>query len=593
MHAHRFSWALALLVILGGIAGDVEAKDDEAREPSELELTTTRAVVFKDGYALFVRRGRAKADAQARVFTTEVPDAAVLGCFWALSQDEQALGMKARLVTTTDTTVSEAPCVSILDLLRANTGRVLTLHYGDGTEYRGALLKVLERDPHTPSAAPLHAGYQPRHGAGQPSQPMESEREVVKEGGSYVLLQLEADREVILPAAPITSLSGSKLVTTVERTFERTAVEKQLEFQLSAEKAGKDVEVQILYFAPSLRWIPTYRLAGDLVKDADLALQGEILNEAEDLQDVALDLVVGVPNFRFKQVVSPLVLEAQLRNALHQAAPQLMGQARFSNAMFQSRAGERRGPDDPAPAELAPELAAGGSQDMFVYSVPKFSIERGARATVPLWQNRVPLRHLYTLDISLGRDPRAGRSYQRKRGSHEQVAPMDLAQHDVWHQLELENKSQVPWTTGAALTMQGNVPIAQELLTYTPIQAKTLLPLTIAVDVRADYDEEEVERHPNAIQYNRNAYAQVRKKGVLRLTNFRPEPTTLRITVAMGGKGLEVSDGGTLRINDYRAEDWSGDHDARLNNHTDVEWNLTLQPGETRALTCDYEFYIR
>ena len=51
--------------------------------------------------------------------------------------------------------------------------------------------------------------------------------------------------------------------------------------------------------------IPTYRVSGELKDKADLALQGEVLNEIEDIDKAALDLVVGVPNFRFKDTAFP------------------------------------------------------------------------------------------------------------------------------------------------------------------------------------------------------------------------------------------------------------------------------------------------
>ena len=58
-----------------------------------------------------------------------------------------------------------------------------------------------------------------------------------------------------------------------------------------------------MYFRPGIRWIPTYRIdlrQKDGKNMAQVSLQAEILNEAEDLHDVPLDIVVGVPNFRFK-----------------------------------------------------------------------------------------------------------------------------------------------------------------------------------------------------------------------------------------------------------------------------------------------------
>ena len=102
--------------------------------------------------------------------------------------------------------------------------------------------------------------------------------------------------------------------------------------------------MRIVYFTPGLRWIPTYRFEAKKGGEGTLALQAELLNELEDIRGAPFDLVVGVPNFRFRDVASPLSLEGMMRNALAQAAPSLMGSMNnLSNAMFTQRAGEWRG----------------------------------------------------------------------------------------------------------------------------------------------------------------------------------------------------------------------------------------------------------
>lgn len=143
---------------------------------------------------------------------------------------------------------------------------------------------------------------------------------------------------------------------------------------------------------------------------AKLSLQAEILNELEDINDAQVDLVVGVPNFRFKNVISPFSLEAVLRNALNRAAPQLMGQFdsnRFSNAMFTQRSSEHRSSNrsESRPAEsvmpsLPNELTAAGRQDLFVYHIKDLSLRKRARAGVPIFDTEVPYHDIYTIDYS-------------------------------------------------------------------------------------------------------------------------------------------------------------------------------------------------
>src|SRR5262249_42869245 len=164
--------------------------------------------------------------------------------------------------------------------------------------------------------------------------------------------------------------------------------------------------------------------------------------------------------------------EQTLRSALAQAAPALMSQS-YSNATFSPRAVERGRAESEGALTIAPELATHATQDMFVYSVKSFSLAKKARATVPLFRAEVPVKHLYTLDVKVTRDGRGGGAFAAG-GS-----PLQLAENPVWHQIELENGTSTPWTTGAALIMAADLPLGQDLLTYTPPSGRTLLPITV------------------------------------------------------------------------------------------------------------------
>src|SRR5207253_10250961 len=210
--------------------------------------------------------------------------------------------------------------------------------------------------------------------------------------------------------------------------------------------------------------------------NADLSLQGELLNDMEDIDKAALELVVSVPNFRFKDTTSPLTLERVMRNALVAANPTFASRSNeFSNSNYSRQAGAWRGNpvDGTSTASIAPELGGvGGEQDLFVYSLGQFSLKRGSRATVPLWQNTVPMRRSYTLDLK----PLRSRSgSQVEMAADGNPSPLKIQRNKIWHQLELANNSNLPWTTGAALSMRQNLPLGQDLLTYTPAGGCSLL----------------------------------------------------------------------------------------------------------------------
>jgi len=541
-----------------------------AAEPGSgrLALRTQKAAVFKDGYALLIKDAKGIADADGRVFTLKVPDATVLGSFWAVSRKDAIVAMRAEFTDDwkrVDTPPGPAS-QSLDNLLKQVTGKAVTLTTADGKAVRGTLVgrTVIEDRPF------VLVGPEGRE-AEAPPVPI-------------------ALAEIVAVRSPALANNGG-----ANQAFARA---KRLSFDLGAEKAGRPVALTLMYFTPGIRWIPTYRVTGDLKDAAAMALQAEILNQSEDLRGVALDLVVGVPHFRFRNVVSPLVLEAKLRNALAQAAPQLMGQ--MSNAMFTQRRGEwrREAPQPGAPAgpggiQLPPELGATGEQDLYVYGVPDFSLRAGGRATVPLWQAEAPLHHLYTLDLDVVRHARHG---SMVRGESDDAkcpagSPLRLLKTQVWHQLELTNQSKVPWTTGAAIILRDTLPMGQDLLTYTSPGGTSLLPMTVAVNLRGTLREEEIQRKPNVLQWGGHSYSLIRKKGTVTLTSYRDADSDVRVTVSLPGKAEELSGDGQVRIDDFHPGDWQNGGFWQ-NNHSELGWDLTLKPGETVKLTYAVSFYV-
>ena len=574
---------VALVLMLGSavLAGEEEGL---------LEIKTDRVVVFKDGYALVVRTATGEAGENGEVYTEEVPDAAILGSFWAVPAAGELSSMTAGITQTEVTRLETTTCVEILEILTVNKGSACTLELEDGKLLSGVIREVLTLD------VPATLQEQTHRGASTPP----TTRTTNRAHGTYFVLRSD-DRDVLLPVTRVRRIQMADMKVTREREVLEKRSTKRLTFRFK-DGPGKK-ELRIFYFRPGIRWIPTYRVELDPEKmEAEIRLQAEILNEAEDLENVPFDLVVGVPNFRFKDVVSPFVLEAALRDALRQAAPQIMGQYSsngsnsfanpMSNAAFGARGGEyrdRQAEADPGALDIPEELTAGRSQDLFIYSVPALTLLRGHRAAVPVFTARAPYRDVYTWDFALKRSD--VEIVQEKMNS---PSPLKLAMNRVWHQIDIENRTSVPWTTGAAMVLQGMQPLAQELLTYTSVGGKVRLPVTVAVDLQSSFSEEETGREMDALTWLRQRYARIDKTGELRVTSFLPHAVDLEITCHLGGFGEEASDEGRITIGQFQQGDWQNyqGHPA-VNNHSTVFWRTTLAPGKTFAPTVKYRYFAR
>ncbi|MBW3597376.1 MAG: DUF4139 domain-containing protein [Planctomycetes bacterium] len=600
-HQRRF-----VIAILLAVAAEPWASARAQESPGQLQIKTRRIVAFKDGYCLVVKDAAGTSDERGEVFTSEVPDAAVLGSFWATPTEGRLTAMIAGWRETTEEVVKEAPCTQVIELLLANVGAEAAIELHDKSVHRGRIHEVLTQ----PTAAPLSQPWAERwrltsllasgssRGLSQP-EVVEAPSMGGVTGELFVLRADDGDK--LLPISQVRSFTVDRMKTTLERTVTSRQRSKRLTFRF-AEPAQRR-ELSLMYFRPGVRWIPTYRVqlesGGEKEKKtATIALQAEVLNEAEDFGDAPLDVVVGVPNFRFRTLPSPLTLEQALRNALQQSEPALMGQMRndFSNALYGQRSSEFRREAAGASAvaeggslELPDELTAQGAQDLFVYQLPSLRLKTGERAAAPIFTAEVPYRDVYTWDLRLQRQDNGAAPTGSGAGS-----PLTLSKNEVWHQVALTNTTRLPWTTGAAMLLDQGIPVGQELLTYTSPNDEVRVPVTVSVETRGSYEEEEIDRELGALTWNGYSYAKIVKRAQLDLCNNKPVPIEAEITFRFGGKATEVSDDGAVRLDAFRAEDWTNyNGHPTVNNSTTVRWSVKLGPGETFTPTVVYHFYVR
>ncbi|MFT3711993.1 MAG: hypothetical protein QM817_30495 [Archangium sp.] len=526
--------------------------EPQPHEPGELALSTTKVVIFKDGHGLFIKTARGVADASGRVFTEKVPEQAVLGTFWAVPDDRPLRSTIASWHESVKARSEERSCLSTLELLRANEGKKLTLAIGEH-ELTVKVIDVLEASG--TAAAPETEGVW--------------EKEVQLRGAELVTVETSEGVRQVLPVSSIRTVAGRDLNTHCVERRELAKRARRLTFDFGPEAANKAVSLHVMYFTPGVRWIPTYRVKTGKGAKAEVSLQAEILNEEEDFESATVDLVVGVPSFKFASTVSPLALEQTMRSTLAQAMPSLMlNNYGLSNANFDVRSGERSsearaGTQSTELNSVAAQLGGENKQDFFVYPVKGLSLARGARAVVPLWKREVPQRHVYTAELT-------DDGMARNVGT--------LQQNIVMHQLELTNDTDLPFTTGAAMVTDGDLPLGQDVLAYTSSGGKTLLPITTALNLRAVMSSTELQRTPNATTIDGRLFTQLARRTKVTLSNLDRTPVTLRLSVNVTGKVSNV----TMRGDANQLETYD-----RVNSHGTVSWEVTLAPGARLEVAYD------
>ncbi|MCA9157108.1 MAG: hypothetical protein KDA72_02200 [Planctomycetales bacterium] len=581
-------------------------------DTSQLQLKTERVVVFKDGYCLVVKQGTATTNAEGSVFTDDVPDAAVLGSFWAVPEQGRIQSLVAGWVDTESKTNRQVNCTSILEIVQSNLGKACSFEIGQ-QRFDGTLLKVLANDelptePMQLSLRSVGSDSSQLSPFSEMSAPRTSSTVVHSVTGAYFLIRTQFGDKMI-QASAVNNLTIEDMNSSIDQRLTTRSRHKRISMQFG--EANADVRLSLMYFRPDVRWIPTYRvnltdqaLVANKVKggvdniqkqkQAQLILQGEILNEAEDFVNVPFHVVVGVPNFRFRSVPSPMILEATMRNMLSQVAPNIMGASNnsFSNGLYSQRAGEfasNRAGGDPAhvAADLPDELIGKAGNDLFVYELTPITLKRGERAMVPILRTDVPYRDIYSWDIELTHSETYASS------SAESNSPLQLSEAKIWRQVELINNTDIPWTTGAAMIMDGMQPLAQELLTYTSPGGICRVPVTVSVDLRGKVADSELKREFNALKWRGNDFARVEGNIEVELANNKTEPVPVEVRLRFGGKATQASDDGKIALEAFRAEDWRNHQGNPINNSCLVRWNASIAPGECFKPTVQYDFYLQ
>ena len=561
-----FSIQCASAAPLNGQSPQAGAKTVGAE--AKLSLETQRIVVFKNGLALFVKKAKGTADEKGRLFTEELPERAVLGTFWTLSKDLHSTNVESFENINEKTTPSVAS--SMTELLQANQGKKVQLTLQQGEKRReidATILKVLAKKNNPEDFKDL--GYDwdfPEYEA----------------GAQFVLI--ETKRQEIIPIYEVSAISSDSLNTEFDNRSYQLKTQKRLIFDFGPDAANSEVEFSLLYFQHGLHWTPTYHIDSIDKDTAQLTLQAELVNEAEAINDVPIELAVGVPNFRFADDSSVVSMQQAIG---YYASSQYDNAMQVSNAIYTQQA---YAPAEPGYDSPNGQLAdAQNSQDIFIYPAGKNSLSKNGSALIPLWTEKVDKRELFTLDIVPTRSVDGYGSYNNSYGSS--PSPLQLNDEKIWRQFELHNESNKPWTTGAALLFgEGNLPLAQELLTYTPPKSKVQIPVTVAVDLRGDFEEKETDRETNALKVNDQEFTKISKEGKIHLTNFSSDEAHIQVKLKIGGKVTSASDKGKIRVLDYNSGDWYGAV-PRVNNHSEVIWEIDLDAGSSTTLEVESHYF--
>ena len=521
----------------------------------------TRIAVFKNGLGFVTRSG--ETDIKNHVVELDpLPDAA-LGALW-FSTDNPV----HRITEVTSTRRREkvpVPAANLVELLRANIGKKARIGYttapaADTSAYMEFEIVAVPEDripaPTAATDAPDYLSARSRWANVLPAP--ETTR------GEVVILRNMSGQILALHKNSIQSVqfSDADLNTTLEKEIVRT----RLRFDSASDKAN----VHLMYLQKGWNWSPSYLINLQNEKKAKLTLEAVFANDIEDIENAEISFVVGYPNFSFTDIAHPLssrqsiadLVQAILAHNQDRFQPNYGHLVQNSVAYSDASVSSTYSPNDFA------RDASQSSEDLFLFRQSAVTLPKGSRARFTLLDQTIPYEHIY--EWRLGDTAPQNPYDQQERRKREK-------ENEVWHTIRLTNDTKQPWTTAPALAVNGQLPVAQDTLKYTPPGASSSVRITVASDIRANEISTELSRTPVSI-YGTTA-AKVSLRNELTVRNFKSTAVKLAVHRAIQG---EAADNTTATIQ-------KTGRDLTTRNPTQtLTWDFQLAPNAEKKLQFDY-----
>lgn len=537
-----------------------------AGEGSDTDLKPVSIATFKNGLAFVVREGSVKlASGEARIPFVPM---ATLGSLWVAPNDP-GTSIEELVAYRSNETKSTA-VGSVEQLLTANPGKVVTVTYGN-KEYTGEIVGL--RDTERKEVPGNESENELRPVTVQP----EPQFLLLKSEGKLVALSLGGIGTVSFPPDAILRVDHTEQVKAL---------------RLRVKGANDHANLTMGYLEKGIGWTPSYLVSLKDEKTAELTLQAVVTNDAEDIRNADVFFVVGVPNFAYADIPSPMALEQSLAELMKDAEGG-MGARRssFSNALtgqFQAGIGSGVGGGIGSGASgdfssVVSDLVGAPEEDLFLYSHGGTTLKRGERATYNVFSASVPIEHLYQWNIPDTSRVDAFNNIQNNATSEN--TPDGSTMNSVWHSIRMKNSTKFPWTSAPGLVISGTKPVAQDTLPYAPRGASSTLRITIATDVRASQQELEVDRKMSVPLRSSNNFDLVTVEGTLKLENYKPKDIHLIIHKSLRGEVTSMTNNGKA---EKIAHGIASDNPASL-----ISWDLTLKAAEKEEITYRYKVFVR
>ncbi len=472
------------------------------------KLPVKEITVFKDGHSFVLHEGYIQPNESGDIVLDELPQP-VLGTFWAYSADpDNAIQC---VIAGQNEVKNNQTVANLIELLKLNINNpILVKEQSFQQAYQAEIVKILSDQ-------------------------------------IVLLKQREGTKAVKISQIQNVTFLGMP-------TYDQTVTEMQNLMTIKLKHKSSAIQkanIGMAYVQKGLRWIPGYRIEIDGKGKAIVKLQGTIVNELIDLNNVKAHLVVGVPSFAFKDMVDPISLKettAELSRRMNRydnnRTSMMLSNSIMSQVAYSGFDNDFYQPQNEESVELGPELKGSGtSEDMFVFSLDNLNLKKGERMVIPIAEYELSYADIYTVDISFQPPFEMRRNFNSQQ--HLEIAKQFYAPK-VIHKVRLDNKAEYPLTTAPATILKDGMVLSQSMMKYTPIGGEGDLEITTAVNIKVKSGNEQEGIEDKAVKWNYDFYSKVNMVGDVKLTNYSDKMVKVFIKRSVLGNMDEAGQSGEI-----------------------------------------------
>ena len=336
--------------------------------------------------------------------------------------------------------------------------------------------------------------------------------------------------------------------------------------------------VTISYLAKGMAWAPSYRV--DISDPETLAIvqKAVLRNELGDIEGARVSLISGFPSVQFMRVNSPLAAGTSWTTFFQELSrrPQRLHDT-LSNVISQQRVSV---PSGSSLTDLgAAALQAGEGPDIHYHDIGPRTLAEGDSLALNVAEGSADYERIVEWLVP---DTRTAEGHYVR--DHQRQADPGKYEDVAWDALLFRNPFAFPMTTAPAMVVGGGRFLGQRTSFWASAGEQTTVHVTKALSIRTRSSEYEEPEGRKRVMIAGDDYNQVNCRGTLTVANNRAETVKVVIRRRFSGELIEAdAEPQTVLLQEGAYS---------LNQRNELTWTITLEPGESRALTYRYTVLV-